>query len=45
VFDRRIDARNYLTTIENSKITGNYVDPEPVQDQDGLIGGVKLRVI
>jgi hypothetical protein len=27
VFDRRIDARNYLTTIENSKITGNYVDP------------------
>ncbi len=27
VFDRKVDAKNYLTTIENSILTGSYIDP------------------
>src|SRR3712207_3210971 len=27
VFDRRIDAERYLTTVESAKLGGSYVDP------------------
>jgi integrase len=27
VFDRKIDAQRHLTQVENSKITGSYIDP------------------
>jgi hypothetical protein len=27
VFDRRIDAERYLTTVESAKLVGSYVDP------------------
>lgn len=27
VFDRKVDAERYLTTVESSKLTGSYIDP------------------
>jgi hypothetical protein len=27
VFNRRVDAERFLTTVESSKLTGTYIDP------------------